>query len=127
MTAAPNFKATHTQTPTMKSFTKSKKLAALTALTFGLTLCGFYSGCAATPTKDSTGQYVDDTGITTKVKSALLGDDMVKSFEIKVETVKGVVQLSGFVDNSDQKTAAGKDAAAVSGVTDVSNNLIVKQ
>jgi hyperosmotically inducible protein len=69
---------------------------------------------------------VDDTAITTKVKSSLLGDKAVKSFEIKVETVKGVVQLSGFVDNSDQRSAAGKDAAAVSGVRDVENNLIVK-
>jgi osmotically-inducible protein OsmY len=83
-------------------------------------------GCAATPTSDSTGQYVDDTAVTTKVKSALLRDDAVKSFEIKVETVKGVVQLSGFVDTADQKSAAGKDASAITGVKDVSNNLIVK-
>jgi osmotically-inducible protein OsmY len=87
---------------------------------------GVTGGCAATRTHDSTGEYIDDTGITTKVKTALLKDDMVKSFEIKVETMKGVVQLSGFVDNSDQKYAAGKDAASVAGVTDVNNNLIVK-
>ena len=55
-----------------------------------------------------------------------MSDDAVKSFEIKVETVKGVVQLNGFVDNSDQKSAAGKDAAAVAGVTDVKNNLSLK-
>jgi len=87
---------------------------------------GIAGGCAATSTRDSTGQYVDDTVITTKVKSALLGDKAVKSFEIKVVTFKKVVQLSGFVDTSDQKSAAGKDAAAVAGVTDVKNNLIVK-
>jgi len=69
---------------------------------------------------------VDDSTIMTKVKSALLGDDAVNSFEIKVETVKGVVQLSGFVDTLDQKAAAEKDASAVSGVTDVQSNLIVK-
>ncbi len=83
-------------------------------------------GCAATPTSDSTGQYVDDTTITTKVKAALLGDDAVKSFQIKVETVKGVVQLSGFVDTDDEKSAAVKDATAVPGVKDVSDDIIVK-
>jgi osmotically-inducible protein OsmY len=82
--------------------------------------------CPATPKSHSTGQYVDDSTIMTKVKSALLGDDAVNSFEIKVETVKGVVQLSGFVDTSDQKSAAEKDASAVSGVKNVQNNLIVK-
>jgi hyperosmotically inducible protein len=103
-----------------------RRLAAMIAL-LSLAAGGLAGGCAATPTHDSTGQYIDDTGITTKVKAALLKDDLVKSFEIKVETMKGVVQLSGFVDTSEQKFAAGKDAASVSGVTDVSNNLIVKQ
>lgn len=84
------------------------------------------AGCAGTPTKESTGEYVDDSAITSKVKTALLKDDAVKSFQVQVETFKGVVQLSGFVDNSDQKAAAGKDAAAVPGVTDVKNNITVK-
>jgi osmotically-inducible protein OsmY len=84
------------------------------------------SGCAGTRTTDSTGQYVDDSAITAKVKSALLHDDAVKSFAVSVETVKGVVQLSGFVDSSDQRSAAGRDASAVPGVRDVRNNLIVK-
>jgi len=83
-------------------------------------------GCAGTPTKESTGEYVDDAAITTKVKAALLKDDVVKSFQVQVETFKGVVQLSGFVDNSDQKDAAAKDAAAVPGVSDVKNNITVK-
>ena len=60
------------------------------------------------------------------MKSALLGDEAVKSFEIKVETFKGVVQLSGFVDTADQKAAAEKDASAVNGVKDVKDNLAVK-
>lgn len=111
----------------MRSTLTSRKLIGLLALagTLGFSGLGF-SGCAATQTKDSTGEYIDDTGITTKVKAALLKDDVVKSFEIKVETMKGVVQLSGFVDNATQKTAAGADAAAVPGVVNVSNNLIVK-
>ena len=104
----------------------TRKLALIATLAGIVAAGGVFGGCAETRTSDSTGQYVDDTGITTKVKAALLKDDMVKSFEIKVETMKGVVQLSGFVDNSDQKRAAGRDAASISGVSEVSNNLIVK-
>ena len=96
------------------------------AVAGALTLGGIAGGCAATDTRDSTGQYVDDTTITTKVKSALLGDSAVKSFEINVKTDKGVVQLSGFVDNSDQRAAAGHDAESVAGVKDVENDLILK-
>ena len=83
-------------------------------------------GCASTPTSDSTGQYVDDTAITTKVKNALLADGAVKSTEISVQTVKGVVQLSGFVDSSNQKSAAEKDASATAGVKDVKDDLVVR-
>ena len=60
------------------------------------------------------------------MKSALLGDEAVKSFEIKVETFKGVVQLSGFVDTAEQRAAATRDALAVSGVKDVRDNLTLK-
>jgi osmotically-inducible protein OsmY len=110
----------------MKTSLQLSKFASLLALAGALALGGLAVGCAETSTHASTGQYVDDTVITTKVKSALLGDAVVKSFEIKVETFKGVVQLSGFVDNQDQKSAAAKDAEAVAGVKDVQNNLIVK-
>src|SRR5476649_634691 len=105
----------------MKTSFKFSQSIALLALLGALT-----GGCASTSTSDSTGQYVDDTVITTKVKKALLGDDAVKSFAVSVETVKGVVQLSGFVNTSDQRSAAGKDTWAVAGVKDVKNNLIVK-
>ena len=110
----------------MKTSRQLSKLTSLFALSGALALGGLTGGCVATRTSDSTGQYVDDTVITTKVKSALLGDDAVKSFAVSVETVKGVVQLSGFVDTSAQKSAAGHDATTVSGVKDVKNNLIVK-
>ncbi len=110
----------------MKNISSFSKLASLVALTAAVALGGLAGGCAATATSDSTGQYVDDTVITTKVKSALLGDDVVKSFAVSVETVKGVVQLSGFVNTSAQKSAAGRDASAVVGVRTVKNNLIVK-
>jgi hyperosmotically inducible protein len=101
-------------------------LLKLRILTLAVALCGFGAGCAETRTSDSTGQYVDDSAITAKIKTALLGDDLVKSFEIKVETVKGVVQLSGFVDNANQKSAAERDAASVQGVKSVDNSLVVR-
>ena len=110
----------------MNTLLKSAKPLSLLALIGALTLGSMTGGCAGTRTSDSTGQYVDDSVITTKVKKALLDDKDVKSFEVGVETVKGVVQLSGFVNTSDQKYAAGKDASEVPGVKDVKNNLIVK-
>jgi len=97
-------------------------LAALSVMAAG----SFAPGCAATATRDSTGQYVDDSVITTRVKSALLGDERVKSFAVTVETMKRVVQLSGFVNTEEQKAAAGHDAEAVANVKSVQNNLIVK-
>jgi osmotically-inducible protein OsmY len=102
------------------------KLLSLLALTGAFALAGLGAGCAATPTRDSTGEYIDDSTITTKVKASLLGDSAVKSFQIDVNTFKGVVQLSGFVDTADQRTAAEHDAAAVHGVTSVQNHLSVK-
>jgi hyperosmotically inducible periplasmic protein len=102
------------------------RFASICALTGILAVSVFTFGCAGSRTSDSTGEYVDDTAITTKVKSALLGDEAVKSFEIKVETFKGVVELSGFVDTEDQKAAATRDAMAVSGVKDVKDNLELK-
>jgi osmotically-inducible protein OsmY len=77
-------------------------------------------------TTESTGEYVDDTAITSKVKAALLGDAGLKSFDIGVETYKDVVQLSGFVNSDQVKARAGEVAAGVSGVRSVQNNLVVK-
>ena len=77
-------------------------------------------------TTESTGEYVDDTAITSKVKAALLGDSGLKSFDIGVETYKDVVQLSGFVNSDQVKARAGEVAAGVSGVRSVQNNLVVK-
>ncbi len=114
----------------MKTHRRIPHLSSLLALTATLSLgglaVGLTSGCVETRTSDSTGQYIDDSVITAKVKSALLGDNNVKSFAVSVETAKGVVQLSGFVNTEDQKEAAGKDARGVAGVQEVKNNLIVK-
>ena len=84
------------------------------------------SGCAATATRQSTGEFVDDTTITAKVKADFIRDDTVKAHDISVTTFKGVVQLSGFVDNAVQKSRAEQIAAAVSGVKSVQNNISIK-
>jgi osmotically-inducible protein OsmY len=84
-------------------------------------------GCASTKTHEGTGQYVDDTVITTKVKAAILEEPGLKSSEINVETFKGVVQLSGFVTSSADISTATKVAQAVGGVTSVKNDMHVKQ
>lgn len=85
-----------------------------------------FTGCASTRTQESTGQYVDDSTITTKVKGAILGDPMLKVFQINVKTYKGEVQLSGFVDSQQSADKAGEVARGVPGVVGVKNNLIVK-
>lgn len=83
-------------------------------------------GCAATAKHESTGEYVEDSVITTKVKAAVLGEPTLKSSEINVETFKGVVQLSGFVNSeSDTKTAIHV-ASNVNGVKSVKNDMRVK-
>ncbi len=111
----------------MNSLKTSLRICALAAVFGGgVGLVTLQTGCAATPTKESTGEYVDDATITTKVKAAFVHDDYIKSFDISVETFTGTVQLSGFVDNSAQKYRAGEVAREVKGVQDVKNNLTVK-
>lgn len=94
--------------------------------TGGLVLTSLVSGCAATATRQSTGELVDDTTITAKVKADFVRDDTVKALDVSVTTFKGVVQLSGFVDTAVEKARAEQIAAAVSGVKSVQNNITVK-
>ena len=82
--------------------------------------------CASTPEQSSTGEYIDDTVITTKVKTELANDNLLKSFQISVETRKGVVQLSGFVDSQYAVDQAGRIARGVEGVKSVENSLVAK-
>ena len=84
------------------------------------------AGCAATRTQESTGQYVDDSTITAKVKAAIFDDNTLKVYDITVETFKGTVQLSGFVNSAEIRSRAGVVASRVSGVQSVKNDLIVK-
>jgi len=91
-----------------------------------LMLIATFAACASTPERESAGEYVDDSVITTKVKSLLAADDFLKSFKISVETFKGTVQLSGFVASQKAVDKAGEIARSVKGVTSVKNDLIVK-
>ena len=91
-----------------------------------LMLIATFMACASTPTQESTGEYIDDSVITTKVKSLLAVDDFLKSFQISVETYKGTVQLSGFVGSQKAVNEAGEIARSVKGVKSVKNDLIVK-
>lgn len=91
-----------------------------------LILIAVLAACASTPTRESAGEYVDDSVITTKIKSLLAEDDFLKSFQISVETYKGIVQLSGFVNSQKATEKAGLIAGSVKGVKSVKNNLIVK-
>jgi osmotically-inducible protein OsmY len=83
-------------------------------------------GCAPTPTRESTGQYFDDSVITTKVKTAIFNEPTLKSAEINVETFKGVVQLSGFVNSEADISKAVSVASAVGGVKRVNNDMRTK-
>ncbi len=83
-------------------------------------------GCASTPTHESTGQYVDDAALTTKVKAAIFNEPTLKSAEINVETFKGVVQLSGFVSSAAAQTRAVAVAQDVSGVKSVKDDMRLK-
>ena len=104
----------------MVTFTRILKLAICAGM------ISFFAGCAATPQRQSTGEYVDDAGITTRVKTSILQEPGLKVLQIDVTTYKGVVQLSGFVDSEDSIRKAGQVAGNVEGVKSVINNLVVK-
>ena len=102
---------------------KARNIYALFFLSlFSLTLLG----CGATSTREGTGEYIDDTVITTKVKAAILNTASLKVSEINVETFKGVVQLSGFVNSRGDIDKAVTVARQVKGVTSVKNDMRVK-
>ena len=100
----------------------------------GLILClgampivGLVSGCAGDRYHQSTGEAIDDESISMHVRSALADDPQYKYDGVSVQTFKGTVQLSGFVDTSDQKSHAETIAKGVGGVKDVENGITVKE
>ena len=83
-------------------------------------------GCASTSKQESTGEYIDDSVITTRVKTPVFQEATLKSAEINVETYKGVVQLSGFVNSAADINKAVEIARGIKGVTSVKNDMRVK-
>ena len=102
----------------------SKKFVLIALCAIGL--AWLPAGCAGSATKESTGEYVDDATITTKVKAQLVQDSVVKARDIKVETYKGTVSLSGFVSTPEEKARAAQIAAGVPGVREVKDYISVK-
>jgi hyperosmotically inducible protein len=104
----------------MKSFNKffSAFFLALTLMTA--------VGCASTPEREATGEYIDDSAITAKVKAAILNEPNLSAAEINVETFRGVVQLSGFVSSRADMTKAVEVARGVGGVKSVKSDMVLK-
>ena len=100
----------------------SRKLASLA----GIVLMATALGCASTATSEGTGEYVDDSVITTKVKTAIFNEPTLKSAEINVETFKGAVQLSGFVNSQADINKAIEVTRGVGGVKSVKNDMRLK-
>ena len=100
----------------------NRKLAAIA----GVALMATALGCASTAKQEGTGEYVDDTVITTKVKTAIFNEPTLKSAEINVETFKGVVQLSGFVSSAAAENTAVAVARGVPGVKSVKDDMRLK-
>jgi osmotically-inducible protein OsmY len=103
-----------------------RKLKITILVLLSLVLIPSLEGCAGGRTYESTGEYFDDSVISTKVRTSLMGDPKIKLLQISVETFKGVVQLSGFVNSNAAATRAVDLARRVKGVKQVNNSLIVK-
>lgn len=100
--------------------------SALAQSVLATTLLVSLAACAPTQTREGTGEYVDDSVITTKVKAAYAGDPTVKATQVKVETFKGTVQLSGFVDSAESARKAVELARSVAGVKSVKNDMVIR-
>ena len=103
-----------------------KKLYRMVKVSVCIGIISAFLGCATTQKSESTGQYVDDTTITTKVKADIFSEPGLSTLQITVTTYKGVVQLSGFVDSAQNAKKAGEIARKVKGVAEVKNDLVVK-
>ena len=99
-------------------------LVSVLAITGGAAV--LQTGCASTQTRQSTGEMVDDAAITTKVKAAFVKDPTVKALDVSVDTFKGTVQLSGFVNTAEEKSRAEAIARTINGVMNVQNSITVK-
>ena len=104
-----------------------QKLSALIACVGTLAMVGGITGCAGNRYTQSTGERIDDKADSSRVKKALGADTQYKYEDVNVQTFKGVVQLSGFVNSRDQKNRAGDLAKKVEGIREVQNSITVKE
>lgn len=102
------------------------KLAHRFSAAVAAVLVALLAACAPTATREGTGEYIDDTVITGKVKAAFAADPQVKATQVQVETFKGVVQLSGFVDSRASAQKAVELARQVKGVKEVKNDTVIR-
>jgi len=116
----------HSITNLQRRVTVMKKMDIIIRCLVILILIVTFVACESKPEQSSTGEYIDDSVITTEVKARLAQNDFLKSFEISVETRKGAVQLGGFVNSQQAVDKAGELARSVKGVQSVKNNLSVK-
>jgi osmotically-inducible protein OsmY len=108
---------------------KGKRMTNITrkfASVAGILFMAMALGCASTAKQEGTGEYVDDTVVTSKVKAAIFNEPTLKSAEINVETFKGVVQLSGFVTSQAAESKAIEVTRTVPGVKSVKNDMRLK-
>ena len=109
------------------STTRVLKLSALILSVGVFAITGGLTGCAGDRYTQSTGEKIDDKSASSRVRSALSDDTQYKYPDVNVQTFKGVVQLSGFVNSREQKNRAGDLAKKVEGVKEVQNNITVKE
>ena len=102
------------------------KTGQVTKIIASLILALALAACAGTRQQESTGEYIDDSTLTTKVKAVLLDDPMVSGLAVNVETFKGVVQLSGFVKTRAERDRAVELARKVGGVRQVKNDILIR-
>jgi osmotically-inducible protein OsmY len=105
---------------------KQRILLVLSLVTLAIGPALGLSGCSATSTGKSTGEYIDDAAITTKVKAEFVRDPIVSALQVKVATFKGVVQLGGFVDTPEQKMRAEQIVRNMPGIAGVQNSITIK-
>ncbi|MBI5258226.1 MAG: BON domain-containing protein [Burkholderiales bacterium] len=103
-----------------------KQLVTVTALSAALGCTLLATACTSTPTRESTGEVIDDAWITTRVKAAFVEDKAVSALNIAVETFKGTVQLSGFANSNDERMRAAELARNIKGVKVVRNDIRLK-
>ncbi len=112
---------------TLVTRVRALKLSALILSVGALAIVGGITGCAGDRYTQSTGERIDDKADSSRVRDRLSEDTQYKYDDVKVQTFKGVVQLSGFVNSRDQKSRAGDLAKKVQGVKGVENNITVKE